>query len=742
MKSTNKPIDKLEEIDRIAKKHKEQADLDYLRKKSIEVEIYFDTYHVFPIIQGYWQLQTIPVQGRSVATFSDDKFLVQALAYMRYIPNIKLLRPHAVELGFQIEKKIFLPDEVVKVSVVNQFLENINLVNLEELQKHKLNGKLEEYISGISVKSEEIFKANYILAELNWVNRYNYLLNPKNPIVSFDKVKYENTEILQSTLFQEIVTALEGLRDRQYLSVNNLRDSLALCMFYEKVKKFEKDGKVIPLFYVSRSVLEILPDSIKKKFVVSAAGKNVNVLKDSEFFIIDSMFNEERISKDSTMFGKVKDLKDLFHFYSSKERFLAREIDELYDEWKEFRLNDFFEKVVVNGEASKTNLRSNIKELLSYIEENEDAVQEITQKTRIKIVDSFKEKMNDLYFLENIWKAVHSFDVVYHARVNKKNPNFILNDPDIFRDEGLTRFSPPTGPIEDQIKELWINFLNAFQTKNKQTIHTLKVKLTTLIYEGINKNGKKDYDKLLISACILWVFEKQRFIIQLLRYSKIDYGNHYQLGLIFLASKIKLEDISPKDMKDMDDIIHQIESRECYRKNYKAWIGMAFIKFNIWRLLAKDSKSTNKYSDYLEESIELSKKSFEYLEPRIHQNDRKKIYRNVKYYYSLNNFIYYSLEDKSEVNPFSGPFYNKYVLKLKEGQRKNEFRQSRSDDTLALYFLKKASNANTPSGRKKYIKEAEEWIERAIDSTILIDERYNNRLTDITDFKDFHNIES
>lgn len=729
--------DQISEIDRIAIKFKEQAIIDELRKDGASIEIYFDTYHVLPMIQGYWELQKDIYKNIDTQIFDDERFLVKSLAYFGFIKNLRVLRPHAAELNNQLDKRFILPDYLIDNESIKVFLSSVGLDGLEKLKEASKKGLIEDYITGLRPHAENIFKANYVLSELVWTKRYDYLFDVNNPIVEYDDVKYNNSNILDSNLFYAILNELGGTQERKSKTYNNFRDALALCMFHQKIKQF-RSNNVLPLFYVSGSILAKLPTEIKKEFQIIFRKRTINVLKDSEFFIMDSMFSETSSITDGKLFSKMKQLKQALNFYMDDgQTFLDVDINALVDNWKTFRNNDFFQKLWNDEDGGKIALSKIIKSLISYddIKKNEDGVKKIIDQERNRIKGTLKEMVTDLVFLENIWKAVDSFNEFLKENINNENNELHIENADIFRDEGLTRFSPPRGNVERQIKQLWGQFLDSFQTKVERSYHLHKVELTKLLYDGFSKEGNRNFDSIIIGVSILWVFQKETLIIDIIDKLDFDYGDYYQLGLILVASMIKSNHKSANQMKKMEKVITCIEGKDWYKRNYKAWIGISYLKFNLWRINRNNLTIANEkqFLKYLEESIDLSYKAFVYLEKIKDQDDGKTAYRNVKYYYSLNNFIYYKLFSDPKCVDEVG-FYD-HIEKLQEGQDNENYRQSRSYDTLALYWYGRAEKAKSKEDKLNFINHAKEFSINAKHTAVLMDHRYQNLLDKIEIFK-------
>jgi len=717
--------EQLQRIDQIANRYREQTLLDELRDDDVTVTVYFDTYHILPLIQGYWELQKNIFNDIDVQTFKDDRFLVKSLAYFGHIKNLRILLPHAVELSNQLDKTYLLPNDYVDQEKIDKFLESVRLDDLKRLKERAKNNRLEDYLTTLEPHAVDLFKANYVLDKLIWTKRYNHLFDV-NSFIQYDDWKYDNSDILQSKLFLRLLDALATSAEaRKHKTVNNLRDAMALCMFHQKVKQFRKTKKNLPLFYVSGGVLAKLEDSLLKEFeVVYKKNKTINTLKDTEFFIVDSMFPTKSSESEDETFRKMRNVRESVDVYTRiGVIYPGTNIDELIKEWENLRANNFFKKL---WPLIKKSLNKNIIGLIDYeyLLKNQELFNRFIKKEKKKIGQSLDARVNDLVFLEDIWKEVETFNQVLKERVNE-NSILFYERADIYRDEGLTRFSSPTGYIEDEIKQLWSGFLDSYFKQDNSVYQSLKVRLTKHIYEGFLRSDRKNFEKILIGISILYVFHKDALILKLIKRLNGNYGTYYQIVLVYMASMIRSGKKTSTDLYQMKELIVCIESKEWYPQNYKAWLGIAFIKFNIWKMM-RSGGERQLVTHYLEESIRLIQKAYRYLYVYKDQSDQKSVMRNVKYYYCLNNYIYYSLH--SETKEISDTEFHEYVDELMGIQDENEYSQCRFSDTIAFYYYRRAKGGAILKDRLADLQIAESYSNRAIDTAVFKDGKFSQML--------------
>ncbi|MDB5141173.1 MAG: hypothetical protein JWR12_3089 [Mucilaginibacter sp.] len=306
---------------------------------------------------------------------------------------------------------------------------------------------------------------------------------------------------------------------------------------------------------------------------------------------------------------------------------------------------------------------------------------------------------------------------------------------DIFRDEGMTRFSVPVGMVEDKVNELWEGFLTSHQQDDRHD-HFLKVELTKLIYDGCLKNPQKiDYDKILIAITILYAFRRNEIIIKIVERLNFSYDNRYQIALIYAASMYKSAK-HPGVIEKIDKILLDLENCSAFDKNYKFWIGMGYVKFNVWKTLTTPTKAEHSDPDdfyrrkYLKDGIKLTKRAFNFLADAL-KTGPDDDHRMVKYYYTLNNYIYYNVESKEPGHILDENFYHEFVTVLQTCQQSDQYRQNRFSDTIARYYLAKALLDKDLDDKHSDLEKAHRYIVDAINYAVLKDERFEDLKSDI-----------
>lgn len=739
---------KVGDIDQIGKKYEQQFAVNKLKKSGVKIEVYFDTYYVLRMIQGFWELRANKYNDIDRLAFRNDRFLVKSLAYFGYIPDIKMLVPHAAELRNQLGKTFLLPNDPIRPPEIEKFLNEVKLGGLRKLKEENKADGLEAYLKKIRLKTEEIFKANYVLTELFWEKRYRHLFDKgENTIVTFDDDQYNKLEILESDLFEKIDRALTT-GDRATKTVNNLRDAMALCIMCEKIKEYNDHKSTLPILYVTKDVLKKLGDLCKSHFtIITEDGDMISVLKDTEYFVLDAMFSAENQStEENPLFSQLLKFKDSVSVYETvKGTAPDADIIRIEDNWKRFRNNNFFDKIWNAEQGTRKILSDNIKKLLQYeqIVQNKEALQKTIVNERNRIRSSIDYTINDLVFLEEVWNEIDFIPQDLKKTINKRSQLFKSRLADVLRDEALTRFSPPKGNVEDRIIMFWNEFLENYD-KGSEKLKPVKVDLTRTIYDNFGKKSEMDYDRILIGIAVLYVFRKYKLIVKIIERIGKNTGSPTYMNLgnpsniyIYISSLIKLDHRSTERHTKIEELIKSVEEKPWHKKSYESWIAVGFLKFNYWLAQGKGQfkyeasdgfEHFGKYDHYAKEAIKITKRAFDQLQKEKTKIQKEKENTNfmVKYYYTLNNYIYYVICAGANED-FDTPIFDSLVHELRDLQAgESEYKQPRFHDTIASYYFRQAKQSSTLRHAMKLLKFAEKMSKAAMDSTVLNDSKFDS----------------
>ncbi|MDB5141172.1 MAG: hypothetical protein JWR12_3088 [Mucilaginibacter sp.] len=392
-------------LQKIAAKYFEHAEIEEMREKNgVKINVYFDTFYIFSMIQGYWELQVGKLKTDD-EKFADDAFLVKAMAFLGYIDNIKIFLPHVAELSEQLKKSYLLPSDEITENEIDAFLEEIKLQKLQDLKELAAQNKLKQYLDRMAPNADTILKANYILSELYWNKRSNRLFygeDGKLPVISYDSQQFNPIPIIQSGLFKKIEAAISS-GGRSALTINNFRDAVALCMFKEKIPDKKDNPVELSLFYVSHDVYSRLTEDILKEFSYTPKkGRRITLIKDAEYFIIDAIFKQEKNAgrEANDAFDKIRDIKKSFDLYRDLDvPFPSYDIKPLIDKWNKYRNYEFFQRIWDDEKGGIVPLNEHITKLFDhkFLTENDNKFSPMLERdVRVsKMLLVFRQKILD-----------------------------------------------------------------------------------------------------------------------------------------------------------------------------------------------------------------------------------------------------------------------------------------------------------------------------------------------------------
>lgn len=698
-------------IDTIAEDFFAQLNLDLLRqKKDVKISIYFDNSVIRSMILGIAGIESSYRIDKQ--KFDSPELLVQSLAYFGMIKNVNLLPPHQDELVDFLSKKYLLPDltRLGVKDVINDLLYSVELNDIDKLKELKESGKIADYLSQFKHKSVELFKLNYLLKDLRWNERLKKILSfSKDSIVSIDNSTYDLNKSISSKIFKQLNKEFD--KERTNKSKNNFRDALSLTLIKELLEEFKSNKKSIPIFYASTSLIRNVRKNkiLLKEFDIQVTVKKntftINVLRDSYFFILDSLF--QMIGTDevpAALFQQIQYLKSKFQkgefddIYSRSN--IETEIEELIFRDK-FFLEFWFQRI------ERENISETIKEIVSFdFLKSDRSVSALVEKDRRLFTNKLSENLNKLKLIEEIWVAIDEFkeevDNIFKRR----------NRVDVFTDLGLTRFSLIRC---NEIQEI-TNFILQYKPEiENDDLHSVKTRLISYIINGVYE---KKYEDLIVGISVLWVFNKHDLIIKILDNLNYQYGSYYQLALLHAAA---IYPANHCDEEVVKKILNMYEKKHPEHLNYKLWIGAGFIYYHIWKRNSgeflipeegiKNSKSNN---HYIYQAIEKTEKAYLWLKSNRDRDKEKKEYRSRKYYYALNNLLYFKVRVSNSDDYESWEVYADELKHCKDIYKKLYW-QSRFDHTLAIYEYRMFMVKLTSEERKikqhltnagKYINEA------------------------------------
>jgi hypothetical protein len=695
----------------------EQYAIDKLRELGYSFEIYFDSHDIYAMIQGFWSLENKKGQiNKEKIEIDDIAFVLRGMAYFGKIKNLKIFKPHMLEITRLLDRDYCFPIREIPQNLVNNLFEILQLehINVFALNRNTQNPKIERHLHKLIRKSKNLFKAHYILAEPKWTTRADYLLLNEPHIFQRDEKSYKLDELTASDEYLNLRREFDSRRSDR--TSNNLRDALSLCMLLTTVEHYKDNNlKKIPLFLASSDVIKEISQDVRFQdhFTITIEGRKINILKTTEFFLFDAIFSDYH-NGSSRIFLKLNELKNkrlLFGDSNPREDL----IESIKKDIAHFVDQEFYE---ILGSISENEIdfdfNTSITKFIDFQKAIKDSqFREQFQRERENIVSQLNKYVSDLQLFEDIWSDVEKIErVELNQNLLKKNRRL-----DIFRDTGLTRFSPPTGEVEKDLKQIWEALIYERDTGDDQFLKAQQ-KVVHCLFNGIQE---KNTDLLIIGCGIMWVFEFYEIINKVLSQLNFNYKN-YKLAALHAASLCRSN--SPNKRMQVDNIILKIKSTpELYKKSYKAWTALSYINFKLWEsetnahyLIDKTPEEfKSAYYKYAVNAINLADKAYQWLRGKRNQVPEKVKYRNVKFYYLANIYIYYVSRAGA-----AALFLSKELeirVETLEFSNKN-FWQSTFDHTLATYYMRKCHLEKDANKKKTYLNKAAGYYESFKDHSL------------------------
>jgi len=718
-----------------------------IEDKLASKDVYFDTSEVIDMIMGIQVFnEGLEVDRRRL--FKRKSTLVHTLAYKGWLKKISLLPFHQDELHHKIlndRSNRFPRQEPESEDLIAELLYIAGITDIEIALKGKTKKQIKDYINNLeNINTPMLFKAAELIKDTFWYDRYKRLFDGKDALIEINEEPYDVGILSSKPVFKPILECLNKVRPGK--TTNNLSDALALTTLQDKLDLYKKNNKqyALPIYYANSYKVYI---ALKKYIQNNEQGHfyyereqgqqkiKVPIIRDSEFFILDAVFNatdggdepfndglgvEDGIKLD-------KNIQLLENAYEQKEQ------DEKQKEQKpneNFAINaaqivnlDFFLKTWYDNDG----LEAVSKILYQHYNEKADELKENIEKE----IEERKRKLGRTFsksigISRKIFKDIPQFKKI----TEKKIGNFA--EEDIFREFALTQFSFNEN-ICTKIQDCASALIEASNNDDRVQYNHVILRTIQPLTNGIEakKDGtknkieqKKIYDEFTTALAILWTFEKYKLVSELCeevsdkdkKGMPVNYPN-YQIPIIHGSALIQNGKIGHKLFKIIDGLENALTKSNL--KNYKICIGVAHIAFNAWyakmgspRLpelmhpnRAKRYFKTDIYKKYYLKAIDHVDKAIEVLY-EIKDTDDEKSYRQTKYYYALNNYIYYVTKGGTP------ELFNQLEPKcdeLEDAEQQKIHWQSRFHDTLAWYYFRKAiifKDAGEYERFKFYLKEA------------------------------------
>ncbi len=709
----------LNSLQTTASDYLKQHNLDEFRKiTNNQIIYYFDSYDVIKMIEGLTGYERDSFLKPRNHFFDNPENLVRALAYFGWLDcdRIGLLPGHLEEVYRKIQSKITISENNFDKTFIRK---TFDAVGLKEFKSNDFNEKeLEEALLKLRHQSMYLFQFNFLLDRPNWLDRADYLFRK---ILDFDNKDAQEAAFTNKKEFKAIYKYFSEERPSKTMRRNNFRDAHSLYLIYKMLKSFEKgDREELPIYFASTQVIKDIKENKEicdlfttKITVENADGTKINekdflILQDSQFILLDTLFKTVR-----------KENEPLYHQFRAYNRLEVKEQVNIEDterlifsdtlENVEFQ---FFEKFWFEKRGHKK-ISETIKNFVKFDKlTDDDSVEQIKLQRRVQkkeILSRLNENATYLDLMSKAWEASDDF-------VEKKKHLDVVNP---FTEFGLTRFSFTD---DEEIKTYFTETVFVSINEEERLLDFQGQFISTIFRVLKGDSAKEELEKIMAA---LWIYKEFKLITRILDHLKGDSGNNIALPLIHAASLLKPMLVNKDKLMKL---IRQIECTDYNEKPYKKQIGLGYIYFNLWDELNDGFPMTPegdmtviiKHKGFFNKAQTLLKEGVLWLFNEKDKVEHKKGYRNKRYLYALNNYIYYTTR-AADANSFKGlsKYFNRFLRSKAKFVGDNEFWQFRFEDTIALYYLRKAQLSHL--AKKEHIshgEKAKEHIKTAIKNAV------------------------
>jgi len=736
---------------------------DLFKASILDKQIFFDTSSIIDILLGVEGI----IKGNQFkrTQFNMHSTLLYAMTYRNWLGEICTLPTHTDELvnKIQLSKHLLRDTQNPNSKLFENELWGSLGIRKQDLQVFgETRDIMQERFNQMKIDSVDVFKATYLLSENGfWKHRYRYLREQKT--VNFYPVSDLNIkEITQSEVYLRLKSFFNKNR-YGHRSLNNYVDVLALCFLDKELRAFEnkETGKSkLPIFFSDQ---EIVLDAIEMVSQTkdeygrypftwtSTEGRSHRVVRSANFFIIEGIFNikkeedqHEIISKftealeeyrrtlenyaNATSSGSILNFKDKFQKETLNVIFL-----EFFNRWRMEFGNDQMLKLI-----SYDNYQILDKEIDIYI---------LEERERLK--EEFAMDSGRFQLVKKMWEALANLPGLVRRVFNSYSSYVVAKEIDprfAFKEDICNE-------IQDEVDELF----QSIQRDDSVLLEEVGSRLVDSVLIGLydkNMSDEKRNNELCKVLGILWIFESFDLISDICyevhnqykhgAFGKSRISDEYPIPSIALMHAAAIIQGSSKNQNECMRILNCVHSKFS-DNNYQIWIGLSYIYFILWNEVVSSydfyelakiyGKRTPDYAkDYLKKAGMNACRAMTWLaEERfnIEKMDCQKR-RQRRYYYALNNYLFY-ITIASSAEDF---VKSKNIAKeLEDAMYAPDYWQVRFGDTLARYYYRSAFISETESEFDLYLKWAVEFNKQAIKSSQRVRDYYLNLEKDLEELK-------
>ncbi len=700
----------------------------YLDKKNIDHQLYIDCSDVITMLLG---LKSIISHNKDLnrSAYESETTIVYSLLYGGWLNKASLMLPHQEELSNKLQQDfLFTTAEDDDIDEFWTYVEqSIGLKQQDMLD----SVPLENIINRLKPKSHELYKANYLLRETSWKRRLSYMV--KQPVIEFEETDASIFELVKTPIFKTIYERFAFKRPSRH-SKNNFSDSLSLCIIHKKLQEFHAAPtiKELPLFFSDNNTFShVIHDvGLTAEFTCQIDHISFPVICDGTFLKYMALFNNkikirEFLNKeDKNTFQDYEELCSKIFNPQKRESTLADDYKNLIEKFIHSR---FMQVCWINNDKEQVHgLIANL------MHSNGRSIQSKEGKETIKedvddLIEKLKMKVNKYSIFRDAFQEILQAQEKRAKLLTSNLNKYRDRQPypfDIIIDYSLTRFSIEPIICND-VRRLASQLLFI---DNKEQNHALVITIADYLIAGIEKT---DTRKLMTAMLILWILEDYKLMIRIFKTFDGRY-THYSQAFLHAAALIKTSTHKGQRRKTIQ-ILEDIQDSALqfnFKSNYKTAIAASYICFSLWvRFSEQNFFRKRQEPDYtreddmsvrlFEEALVNADNAISWLEHNQRYTEDGKTHRTAKYYYIINNYIYY-ITMGGDNQAFAKLNREVNILENAELHHKRYW-QNRFYDTLAVYHFRKACIAlesNKVNRFEHHKKLAQQRIDQALEEVI------------------------
>ena len=725
------------------------------KNKNIKTKIYFDSAGAVDMLTGTFSVFKGNTFQRNL--YERPSNLVYALAYRKWLGEIYMLPPHTEELidTLYFNERVFPQNTTKENQLQNQELwyKLLKTRDLSGLQQLIRNGKKidKEIINEIQRHPYHIFIGLYLTAGKNyWKYRYKHLVKDKQILCFSHDTDYNHGDVTNTILFKKVNSLLNEKRAR---TANNYVDAISLCLLDEKLRNAQSTSEqaIVPLFFSNQEhILQTVNELSELKdeqtghryfmYFDKESGGYFPIVRKASLFIIEGFVNAMRNNNNdeaiielekvlNNILEGVKELetekRNVNDFHLMNEQYLEPNIHErvmleFFDRWwKDNGADEIIKTLELQAAEELTDLDKSIN----------DQIEEDRERLGRKI----KGFGSRIQLIRNAWHAFIGLDK--SIAKNYIRPHATA--------DAYNEFGPRFNFSESVCTKIqnWIDrAINAVAGHDLEELKTVEAETVSDLVDGLFEQptdstytSDNQLDQLAASIGFFYFFEKYEVVkdaCEIIRLRYADTKDKYpspSIALIHAASGFRGKR-SPVDMdlaeKKALRIIDCVKGKA--ENNYKIWIALSYAYNILWEHRIKGYKFRelqqpknycellkSKGVEYINEAIRYSQKAVYFLEElfKNESDSGKLIRRKQKYYYALNNYLFFNL---FYTTPEVFIKLESYKDKLEEVSYNSDYYQEdKFSDTLARYYFRSAILANNKQYFEIDLLDAEDYNERS-----------------------------